>query len=243
MSYLSRLLSATAWLLMGAGWQLPAHAADWSATSLWVLHGNTFELGDRERDILRFEHADGWTYGDNYFFFDATESDTAGTTMYGEFAPRLSLGKLSGKTLAFGPVKDLLLTAAVNVGSNNFRAYLYGASADLALPGFGYFQVNAYVRDDQNLPGTTWQITPIWLYPFKLGGLNFALQGFIDYAGSEGPAASNLLVVPRLWLDLGALWGAPGHVEAGVEYLYWRNKYGVKGVTESVLQPSLKWIF
>jgi nucleoside-specific outer membrane channel protein Tsx len=140
-------------------------------------------------------------------------------------------------------VQDVLLTGAINAGSNNFLAYLYGGSVDLKVPGFTYFQLNVYVRDDQNQPGKTWQITPVWLYPFSLGSLKFSLQGFIDYAGAEGAAERNLLAAPRLWLDLGALWGAPGRVEAGVEYLYWQNKYGAKGVNESVIQPTLKWTF
>jgi len=223
-----------------------AEAADWSMTDAWLLHGNDFELGASERDILRIEHADGWAYGDNYFFYDAVMSEDASgsdqTTMYGEFVPRFSLGKISGHKLAAGPVTDVLLTGAINTG-DGFRAYLYGASVDLAVPGFSYFQLNAYVRDDTALPGETWQITPVWRLPFKLGSLQGNLQGFIDWAGSEGPAKQNLLIVPRLWLDVGALWGAPGHVEAGVEYLYWRNKFGVDGVTERVLQPAVRWTF
>lgn len=240
----SRQLYATALsLAIGGILQTPSHAADWDSTSLWYLHGRAFELGDRKRDILRFEHANIWKYGDNYYFFDVVDSETTGTTMYGEFAPRISLGKLSGHDMAFGPVRDVLVTAAINIGSSNFRADLYGVGIDLKVPGFTYFQLNAYVRDDQNQPGSTWQITPIWLHQFNLGSLKFSLQGFIDYAGTEGTAVRNLLAAPRLWLDLGALWDAPMHVEVGVEYLYWRNKYGVKGVTEAVLQPSLRWTF
>lgn len=243
-----KTLSVTRTLLLGAcaAWPSLSPAADWNMTDAWLLHGNDFELGPSERDILRIEHADGWAYGDNYFFFDVNMSeDAAGsdqTSLYGEFVPRFSLGKISGRDLAFGPVKDVLLTGAIN-GGDNFRAYLYGASVDLAVPGFAYFQFNAYVRDDRALPGETWQVTPIWLLPFKFGRLQGNLQGFIDWAGAEGPAKQNLLIVPRLWLDVGALWGAPGHVEAGFEYLYWKNKFGVDGVTEKVLQPALRWTF
>ena len=52
----------------------PARASDWSTTNLWLLHGNRFEVGASERTILRVEHADGWTYGDNYLFFDTIDS-------------------------------------------------------------------------------------------------------------------------------------------------------------------------
>jgi len=233
-------------LLTAAAGSPSAAAAGWSMTDAWLLHGNDFELGAPERDILRLEHADGWAYGDNYFFVDSILSeDAAGadqTTMYGEFAPRFSLGKISDRELGAGPVTDLLLAVAINTG-DDFRAYLYGAGIDLAVPGFSYFQLNVYVRDDRALPGETWQITPCWRLPLKLGPLQGNLQGFIDWAGAEGPARQNLLIVPRLWLDVGALWGEPGHLEAGVEYLYWKNKFGVDGVTEKVLQPALRWTF
>lgn len=244
MNKTTRLTTLSGLIAVLLSWQLPLQAADWSTTSVWLLQGDRFELGSRERSILRLEHASGWAYGDNYFFVDLVRAGDSGTgtMMYGEFAPRFSLGKLTGHDLSFGPVTDVLLAPAINAG-DDFRAYLYGLGVDLEVPGFAYFQVNAYVRDDKNLPGTTWQLTPIWLYPFALGEWQFKFQGFVDYAGEEGPAARNLLVVPRLWLDIGAFWGSPGKLEAGIEYLYWENKFGVEGVTESVVQPMLRWTF
>lgn len=229
-------------LLILSPYATPARASDWSATNLWLLHGSQFEVGAAERTILRVEHADGWSFGDNYLFFDTIDSGAQSTAMYGEYAPRLSIGKLLGKDLAAGPIADVLVAGAINMG-NDFRAYLYGAAVDLKLPGFAYFQLNAYVRDDKALAGQTWQLTPVWLYPFQVGSLKFSLQGFIDYAGTEGPSRTNLVAAPRLWLDVGALFGTPQRIEAGVEYMYWRNKYGIDGVTERVLQPSVKWTF
>jgi nucleoside-specific outer membrane channel protein Tsx len=238
-----RLYTGLCAMLLGTACALqPARAADWSTTSLWLLQGKHFELGARERNLLRLEHADAWIYGDNYFFVDFIDSGDGETSFYGEFAPRLSLGKLRGNPLAFGPVTDVLLAGGINAGED-FRAYLYGLGVDLKLPGFSYFQLNAYVRDDKALPGTSWQLTPVWLYPFRIGRLSFEFQGFIDFIGSEGGTRSNYVAAPRLWLDLGALWGSPGHLQIGFEYLYWKNKFGVDGVNESVFQPALRWTF
>ena len=221
-----------------------ALAADWSATNVQILHGNQYERGQRSRTILTLEHASGWGYGDNFFFVDIAQPDSASTELYGEFAPRLSLGKLSGQTLALGPVKDLLLAAQINNG-NNFRAYLYGIGMDLALPGFRYAAVNLYVRDDASLPGSGWQMTAVGSVPFSIFGTSWAVEGFADWAGTEGEGAmrsrANLLVVPQLRLDLGALWDAPGRLEAGIEYSYWRRKFGIDGVDERVVQSLLKW--
>ena len=219
-----------------------AQAADWNSTDVQLLHGASYELGDSHRGIMTLEHADGWAYGDNFFFFDVTDPDSAGTGIYGEFSPRLSLGKLSGRDLGFGPVKDVLLAGQINNGTN-FRAYLYGAGLDLKLPGFAFFQLNVYARDDIGLPGKTWQITPVWLFPFALGGAKLSIGGFMDYAGAEGGRRPNLLFVPQLLLDLGALWDVPGRLQAGVEYSWWKNKFGLPGVTEKVAQPMVKWTF
>jgi nucleoside-specific outer membrane channel protein Tsx len=105
MKVLPRLSSVIALLLIG-GCVLPqAHAADWSNTSLWYLHGNTFELGDRSRSIVRIEHADGWEYGDNYFFFGVMNSNMVGTTLYGEVVPRFLLSKISGRIWLSGPCR------------------------------------------------------------------------------------------------------------------------------------------
>lgn len=236
-----RCAAVTALLAGLLGFAATVTAADWSATSVWFLSGDDFELGERERTITRLEHADSWKYGDNYFFVDFTQSAES-TTSYAEYEPRLSLGKISGRELRYGPVKDVLLTGAYNVGED-FRTYLYGMAADLELPGFAWFRFAAYGRDDDNLPGQSWQLTPAWLYPIQLGRLSFSFQGFVDYIGAEGPSARNLVVVPRLWWDVGALWGAPGHVQVGVEYFYWKNKFGVEGVDEEVLQPAIRLTF
>lgn len=225
-------------------------AAQWSADSLWLLNGHSFELGERDRSIVRIEHADGWAYGDNYIFVDMNlpESDPHGTatTLYGEVTPRLSLGKISGHKPAFGPIQDVLLTGAINSGSG-FKAWLYGVSVDLAVPGFAYAQLSAYGRDESARSGSSWQVTPVWLVPFAVGPAKLQFQGFVDFIGAEGsgPGAGvdNYVACPRLWLDVGAFWGAPGHVQAGFEYLYWKNKFGVDGVTEKVFQPAIRLTF
>jgi nucleoside-specific outer membrane channel protein Tsx len=235
-------IRAVALALAVGGCIPPAAAADWSSTSAWLLSGSSFELGPPQRTILRLEHASGWAYGDHYFFVDVNEVDSAGTNLYGELVPRLSLGKLSRRDLRAWIVKDVALTGAVNAG-DRFRAYLYGLSADLDLPGFAYVQFNAYVRDDKAQTGTTWQLTPIWMAPLPIPGVKAHLQGFVDIAGAEGFSRRNLVAYTRFWLDVGAFWKAPGRIEAGLEYIYWNDKFGVAGVNERVLQPSLRWTF
>ena len=220
----------------------PARSQSWSTTSVIVMQGWDYELGDESRTILTFEHADGWRYGDNFFFFDATNAESGGTNVYGEFHPRLSFSKISGRDLSFGIFKDFLLAGEMEMGEDIWN-YLYGAGLDFNLPGFDYAFVNVYVRDNPDLSGRTYQVTPVWAFPFKLAGLDFMFEGFGDFAGAESGSAANIMLQPRLLLDVGALWNKPGRISAGLEYMYWHNKFGVEGVTESAPQIMLKASF
>jgi nucleoside-specific outer membrane channel protein Tsx len=172
---------------------------------------------------------------------DRTGNGTT-TSLYSEFSPRLSLGKISGKKLAFGPVKDVLLAGTVEMG-NGFHNYLYGVGFSLDLPKFAFFDLNVYVRNALGQKGTTYQITPAWALPFSIGSAKLMFEGFADIAGSEGTAKSNIDFQPRLLLDVGNYMGSPDSIWLGVEYIYWHNKFGVDGVDEYAPQAMLKWVF
>ncbi len=239
--YLALSLLATA----GANTQ----AAEWSTTNVQLLYGDGYELGDNAMAIMTLEHANGWKYGDNFFFVDVSNPLDKGTGFYGEFSPRLSLGKISGKDLSFGIVKDVLLAGTLEMGED-LRAYLVGVGFALDLPKFAFADVNLYYREserdwlaEQTDAGA--QVTIDWLLPFELGGQKLAFEGFADYAwgekGGSAPKADNLVAGPRLLIDAGNWFGAPGTLQIGVEYQIWRNKYGVKGFDEDIPQAMVKW--
>lgn len=226
-----------------------ADGGGFSTTNFQYLRGDNYELGDQQRSIITVEHANGWAYGDNFFFVDVTNPDRngnqTGTGYYAEFSPRLSFGKMFGADLSSGIIRDYLITTTLELPEEPVdKTYLYGLAIDLDLPGFAFFQTNFYIRNSQ-APGvdTGHQITLAWLYPFHTGSLNWVFEGFLDYAFGEDPLEDNLLTAPRLLLDLGALAGSPSKIYAGVEYQYWDNKFGIDGVTESVAQAMLKWVF
>jgi hypothetical protein len=58
----------------------------------------------------------------------------------------------------------------------------------------------------------------------------------------EGTVA-NQLIVPRILFDVGALCGWASAIYIGVEWQYWRNKFGRKDFTESVPQFQIKLQF
>lgn len=239
---------ALALLSMTAGSSL---AAIWQSTSASLLYGTknqamdwaTMEASDQDRTIITLEHASGWKYGDNFFFFDMVQPFDVDNSIYGEWHPRFSFGKISGSDLSFSFVKDVLLATEINVDSG-WRAYLYGIGFDLDVPHFSFFAINFFIRDDITIDDdSTWQISPSWNVPFNLGGTRWEFGGFMDISGAEGNGSSQFLTQPQLLLDLGNFSEKPGNLYAGIEYQYWQNKYGVEGFDESYVQLMGKWIF
>lgn len=234
-----------------------AGSAQWSSTNIQYLYGDSYQRivfdpvidgltsVDDTRSIITLEHVNGWKYGDNFFFVDITNPDrsneTTATSFYGEISPRLSFGKISGADLSFGIIKDVLITTTMEVGEG-FHNYLYGLAVDLDIPTVPVFQINYYVRNEANTD-TGNQVTLVWVKPFSIASLEFSFEGFLDYAYGVDPSEDNLITAPRLLLDVGKLWGAPGSLQAGVEYQIWRNKFGIKNIDEDVAQAMVKWIW
>ena len=256
MNRIVKSLRPLCWLL-ASGVGGVAMAADWSSTNAQFLNGDDFiiplEADGIEKNILTLEHASGWKYGDNFFFVDVINGDADNSEFYGEFQPRLSFGKLTDWK-PDGFVKDVLLATQWNFGKDdagNVSAYLVGVGMDLAMPGAAFFQVNLYQRMEHNdqvfgrTNDDTWQLNIAGLFPFKLGSTDWSIGGFADYIGEiDGPFGTNeahLLFVPQILWDIGAMAGSPGVIQAGIEYSYWRNKFGVDGENERVTQLMLKW--
>jgi nucleoside-specific outer membrane channel protein Tsx len=246
------LLLSTLILLLGVGSSM---AAIWSSTALSVLYGTknqgitfnpdtaTLEGFDQDKTIFTLEHASAWKYGDNFFFFDIGQPFDVDTSIYGEWHPRLSFGKMTGNNFGFAFVKDVLIATELNVNDGG-RVYLYGAGFDLDIPHFQFFSLNIYIRNDPSIEEeTTYQISPAWNIPFTLGSAKFEFRGFLDYAGSAGTSEANFLAQPQLLLDLGSFSDKPGNLYAGIEYQYWTNKYGIKDIDENYVQFMGKWIF
>lgn len=228
-------------LLLAALLTLPPAWADgaplWQTNSFSLLHGGDYAVDPARQQTLTFEHASGWNVGDLFLFVDLTrfdgEKNAAGdeNTYYGEISPRLSLGKLFGREIAAGPVTDVLLAATYEFGDGEVETLLLGPGFDLALPGFDYFQLNVYRRIPQDgRDGRTIQITPVWAMTLPLGRSDILFDGFMDWnVTSDGGYERNLHFNPQLKYDLGKAmaWG-DRRLYAGIEYSYWKNKYGIR---------------
>lgn len=240
----SMLLQAAAAISLTLA-SVAVQAAGWSSTNVQLLRGDGYELGAEERTIFTLENALGWKYGDSFFFIDVTEPTGEGTTKYAEFSPRFSFGKITGKDLSFGIVKDIMLATTFELGEET-NATLIGIGLPLAIPGFAFANANIYLRDSQRdfadeQTGTGGQVTLTWNRPFSIGSAKLNFEGFFDYAFGEddgsNPKEDNIVTAPRLMLNLGS------NFQVGLEHQIWRNKFGIDGVNEDVTQFMVKLKF
>ncbi len=250
-------------VLLAAFLANPVEAVEWSSTEVQVLHGRHFHepgnLAATGKTTLTLSHASGHAWGGLFLFVDRLRSDSSDARaeeFYGEAYLNPSLGKLLGKDLRTGPVKDIRLTLGVNHGDKSTGAqplvWLPGITLALDLPGFAFLDLGLLGYLDRGrfngVPNTcndeTWQVTPAWKYPFRLGRLSMSFEGFVDIIGRHGTCQAQTLAQPQLRLDLGELAGtAPNRFHAGIEYQYWRNKFGVQGLRESFPQLLFTWSF
>jgi nucleoside-specific outer membrane channel protein Tsx len=213
--------------------------ADWTAVNIQYLIGPDLEApsGADPVPLFTFEVANGWKYGDNFFFTDVMNGPKydsgAKLNTYGEWHSRLSFSKITGKTVALGPITDVLLASELDFAAPTApftatTAHLMGVGFNLKLPKFAFFNVDLYVRDEPGVEGVGFQISPYWLLPFSVGPLDMTFGGWVDIMSGEDTQEMWWQMQPTLLADIGKFWGAPGKVMAGMEYEYFSNFLGIK---------------
>lgn len=233
----------------------------WSSNNISLFKGNDYTVPysdtteDNERSVVTIEHASESTWGDVFMFVDRYDSSDGINETYVEVSPRLSLGKMSGKPLKFGIIKDVLVTSTVewvalpSVGADATN-YLLGPAIDLDLPGFAFFQLNFYHRDNDEGIASNWQFTPAWALPFTLGSQSFSYDGFVDYRSGTEDAHAEANFTSLIRWDAGkVLFNTEKTFYLGFKYIYWQNKLGIEDGTapfetnEKNLNAMVKFFF
>ncbi len=215
----------------------------WQDNSISLLYGEHYRMdyslssSDNIRQVVTLEHASGHSWGDVFAFMDTLHSTDQSDEVYGEVHGRLSWNKLSGHAVSWGPIQDVLLAAGlesthyddpdkITPAGGSFTNLLYGLSIDIDAPGFKYLQLTAYKANNQD-----WQndemLTLSWGLPFSLGNTLWLYDGFVDWSGPADDHHESCNFTSQLKLDLGAFWGSKGKLYAGIEYVYWNNKFDV----------------
>lgn len=217
-----------------------------STTNIQLLYGDfndnsyLFDTKNGGKTTVTLEHYSAFDYGDLYMFIDAYRADDrfkyqdSKSDFYGEVAPRLDLGKVMNSDFSFLFVKKVYLTAQYNQGEE-YKAYLYGLSADLDIPGFNVFGVSA-LKKNQSIGDNNYQLT-LWYLSKKIFDRVY-VDAFIDWTELD------FLTEQKVLIDIAQ--PIQGHnLAVGVEWHYYRQKamninFNTK-VTSNTLQAMLKY--
>ena len=257
----------------------------WQDNSLSYLNGSNFnEMNfdgeeQRSQSTYTFEHASGWKWGDLFGFYDYVNADNSqargsfangsqrfsehDSFYYMEISPRISGSWMTGQSLAFGPIKDVLAAFTYEKGNGGpgTENYLYGIGLDWDAPGFAFLQTNLYrVKINEHVffaetGGAAYaeQLTIAGAYPFAIGQQSFVIDGYADWrspskeAGTQTSLGSSIQVK---WDAGKALFGSERQLYIGTELNMWHNKYGVKpidgsddGFDQTAIQALVKYHF
>jgi nucleoside-specific outer membrane channel protein Tsx len=230
----------------------PSHAATWSKSSISLLEGSSFQLGDSYRKELTFEQASAYDHGDNFFWLDVTnpgQADSSGQSgVYGEWITRYRVWSPDQGKL----FKNLYVAYSLEFGDSGVatRTQLYGLSIDSVVPGFLFLKTSLLVRDALLKVGQSLQLTIAYqTKSMRIWNGDFYVGGYIDYVmGAEGESGSiadtHLNTAHQFLYDVGRFFKKENTIYSGIEYQYWSSKYGIPGgPLESHAKWMIKWIF
>ncbi|RZL38053.1 MAG: outer envelope protein [Rubrivivax sp.] len=177
-------------------------------------------------------------------------SGSGASEVYIVYRHTLDLAKISGNPMAFGPVRGVGITGGfdanvkVDAGYNSRKQMLVlGPTLMMDVPGF--LNISLLALRESNAPYNKFSSTATPRYTYKthmmltaswsipLGKLPLAFEGFANYIASKGTNEFGGATGPetnfdgQVMYDIGAGAGAaPGKFKVGIEYQYWRNKFG-----------------
>lgn len=224
----------------------------WTDTSVTVLYGDDYKLANSdEQTTVTVESAGAWKYGDWFVFHDFINFNGGvgdSHTNYGEISPRFSASKILGTKVGAGAISDVSLAFTMEHGDGPVETFLYGVGVDVQVPYFSYLQLNTYRRDANDNNSSGWQFTPVYRIDIPVGNSNLVIDGYIDwvFASDENDYSNNIHINPQIKYDLGSVifgQSQKNRLMVGIEYDYWKNKYGVDGVNQNTYSVIVKYHF
>ena len=174
--------------------------------------------------------------------------------VYMVYRNTLDLGKITGKDYKFGIIKDVGATfgfdanVKTDTGYNSKKRMLVlGPTVMLDVPGFmnvsllALWESNApsgwdfATSSTYSVPRYTYKTHPMltaaWGIP--IGSSAFSFEGFVNFIAAKGNDEFGNATKPetnfdaQIMADIGQLTGGPkGTFKLGLEYQYWKNKFG-----------------
>ena len=171
--------------------------------------------------------------------------------VYVVYRHTLDLEKVSGSKFAFGPVRGVGLTAGFDFNSKTDAGYnskkrMFVAGPTLFVDVPGFLNVSLLALWESNAPYNTFSKTSTPRYRYDTHAMlnlawgipigkdsGFAFEGFANFIANKGKnefggdTAAETNVDMQIMYDLRALTGGkPGGFKVGLEYQYWKNKFG-----------------
>jgi hypothetical protein len=254
-------------VLLGATFSTQLAHAQFQDNSFRYWYSSDFRESDTNdgkniaKNILSFTHVDGgYKLGNNFLNVDMLKSNAGdptaaisstneegATEVYVVYRHDVSLNKvLNTKKFAFGPVKDVLITAGVDLNTKNTefapekRMPVFGPTFALKIPR-GFWDVSLLWDKEWNNNGIVGRavgfnsavmISTAWGVPFKVGKAPLSFEGFGLLNSTKGKdgfgngTKPETLLHPKLMYNAGSLFGEKHNYGIGVGYEYWNNKFG-----------------
>jgi len=181
----------------------------------------------------------------------APGAKTGSQEAYVVYRHTLDFSKISGTPLAFGPVRSVGATLGFDWNTKSDAGYnskkrmlVAGPTLMFDVPGFLNTSVmaifesnapyNAYTQT--SVPRyhykTHWMLSNAWAIPFNVG-IPLSFEGYANYIGSKGKdefggdTRPETHVDMQIMYDISGVAGTPKNTfKIGVEYEYWKNKFG-----------------
>lgn len=226
----------------GNNYAEPFNPEDIRKTIVALTHASGYKYGSN------FFNAD-FLMSDSKDPASATSKDGA-HEVYIVYRHTLDLEKVSGAKMGFGPVRGFGLTAGFDVNTKTDAGYnskkrmgVLGPTVMLDVPGF--LNVSLLVLKESNAPYSTFSgvSTPRYTYkthPMLTAAWSIGLikdvpltfEGFANFIASKGnnefggKTAAETNIDMQIMYDVGSLMGTKNTFKVGLEYQYWKNKFG-----------------
>ena len=181
-------------------------------------------------------------------------STNGASEVYIVYRHTLDLSKVTGTPMKFTGVNGFGLTAGFDVNAktdagynSKKRMFVAGPTMFVDVPGF--LTVSLLMLWESNAPYNTFSKVSTPRYSYKthpmltaawgipIGGSGFSFEGFANFIASKGKnefggdTAAETNIDAQIMYDVGALAGAKGKFKVGIEYQYWKNKFGNPATT------------
>jgi len=175
-----------------------------------------------------------YSFGDLYTYaiFETSlqnNGDGAATIWYYKFVPRLSLGKIIGKDLSFGPFKDLSFAQWIARTEHGNYNYFPGVAIDWQASWIGWLRTIYYWEHNSGEGWNDRRIHVDYGFPFSTRFGDFRIVGTFDHTFGLHGQAKTTDFKPELHYDLGKELGRPaGHLWVGIVLDPIKNKYKIQ---------------